>query len=343
MHNEGKFEWTDGSGWTFAAWNNHEPNDWGHGEDCAEKVNNGGWNDLPCDHKRKFMCSMPVGTMSRETASPPPPSPPPLAPTWVDYPDVVCKDYHIEEGENPNHDGKFTRTKLPAESCSLEGCKQYAEETVDENMLFAIEFKAKNCQCDTFTDKVTHFKYKGKPGVFTCAVNTLVAGDEELEEYDPNTVPKDGTCTATLQANTNGGEDLRGCISTGGEDIRGQQDKMDLCIEECCAEPGCVGVVFHPWGSMLKSDTEGFHVRGGFQWYHVTGSSSSAGGAKPFTVYNSVAAIGVVGAIAVVGVFGLIVYKRKTKFSSYYKEVTAEDASAAAASEKVALSATPAV
>ena len=45
---EGTFVWTDAQASAFTAWNDGEPNDYGAGEDCTERVTSGAWNDLPC-------------------------------------------------------------------------------------------------------------------------------------------------------------------------------------------------------------------------------------------------------------------------------------------------------
>ena len=52
---------------TYFNWDRREPNNWGN-EDCAElcvlcvynqnwRVSGFEWNDLPCDHKRKILCT----------------------------------------------------------------------------------------------------------------------------------------------------------------------------------------------------------------------------------------------------------------------------------------------
>merc|ERR1712070_1284716 len=72
---------------------------------------------------------------------------------------------------------------LDSDACTLDGCKAYGASSVGPDKLYAVEFKANKCQCDTFTDAVNQYKYKGKPGRFTCAVNTVLAGTESLSEY----------------------------------------------------------------------------------------------------------------------------------------------------------------
>merc|ERR1712096_447149 len=61
---EGEWVWTFGNGWTYANWNWGEPNDVGlHGEDCLE-MNNGRWNDMPCDWTgmRAYVCQRVLGS-----------------------------------------------------------------------------------------------------------------------------------------------------------------------------------------------------------------------------------------------------------------------------------------
>ncbi len=53
----GAFVWVDGGGLSFASWLAGEPNDAGGNEDCAEMEQaGGGWNDIPCDLERAFIC-----------------------------------------------------------------------------------------------------------------------------------------------------------------------------------------------------------------------------------------------------------------------------------------------
>jgi len=53
---EGNYVWSDGSPYTFSAWNGGEPNNSGN-EDCAEfMTGNYRWNDLPCGASRYFVC-----------------------------------------------------------------------------------------------------------------------------------------------------------------------------------------------------------------------------------------------------------------------------------------------
>lgn len=53
----GTFLWIDGGALAFAAWLAGEPNDAGGNEDCVEMDQAaGGWNDVPCDTPRSFIC-----------------------------------------------------------------------------------------------------------------------------------------------------------------------------------------------------------------------------------------------------------------------------------------------
>lgn len=53
----GTFVWVDGGALEFASWLGGEPNDAGGNEDCAEMDQaGGGWNDLPCEGPRAFIC-----------------------------------------------------------------------------------------------------------------------------------------------------------------------------------------------------------------------------------------------------------------------------------------------
>ncbi len=53
---EGTFRWYDGSLPKWVHWNSGEPNDWGDGEDCAELLGSGSWNDIGCGGDKRFLC-----------------------------------------------------------------------------------------------------------------------------------------------------------------------------------------------------------------------------------------------------------------------------------------------
>lgn len=52
---EGEWRWV-GRDSDYRNWNDNEPNDWGSGEDCAELLGNGKWNDASCGGNRVFFC-----------------------------------------------------------------------------------------------------------------------------------------------------------------------------------------------------------------------------------------------------------------------------------------------
>ena len=60
---EGKWSWTDGSGWNFTKWaTSHvqQPDDFGGREDCLQIYSSrtrDGWNDQSCESERRFVCS----------------------------------------------------------------------------------------------------------------------------------------------------------------------------------------------------------------------------------------------------------------------------------------------
>ena len=56
--------------------------------------------------------------------------------------------------------------------------------------------------------------------------------------------------------NIGGHEAPGGCSKTG--DIRKKPDDMKVCFDECNAKPDCHGIVFHKWGTMMKSVTKKF-------------------------------------------------------------------------------------
>jgi hypothetical protein len=54
---EGMFVWPDGTPATYTNWNEGEPNDAGGIEDCVEIGSaTGGWNDVPCDTLKTYIC-----------------------------------------------------------------------------------------------------------------------------------------------------------------------------------------------------------------------------------------------------------------------------------------------
>ena len=52
---EGNWEWTDGSPWTYTKWGEKQPDN-GAKENCLE-IDRNGWNDQSCYTTRKFVCS----------------------------------------------------------------------------------------------------------------------------------------------------------------------------------------------------------------------------------------------------------------------------------------------
>jgi hypothetical protein len=54
---EGTFVWPDGSPATYTNWNDGEPNNANGIEHCVElSSTTGGWNDIPCDGPRTYIC-----------------------------------------------------------------------------------------------------------------------------------------------------------------------------------------------------------------------------------------------------------------------------------------------
>jgi hypothetical protein len=51
------YEWVDGTLPTFTRWRAGEPNNTGGGEHCAQLIKiGGGWNDVSCDNRLRFLC-----------------------------------------------------------------------------------------------------------------------------------------------------------------------------------------------------------------------------------------------------------------------------------------------
>ena len=58
---EGEWRWADGTELeSDALWNEHEPNDWHLGEDCAAMNWEGfaRWIDIGCEHRMGFVCAV---------------------------------------------------------------------------------------------------------------------------------------------------------------------------------------------------------------------------------------------------------------------------------------------
>ncbi|XP_054834226.1 C-type lectin domain family 17, member A-like [Eublepharis macularius] len=53
---EGQWIWVDGTPLTFSSWGKGEPNNAGHGEDCATLHSNGNWNDAFCSGNELWIC-----------------------------------------------------------------------------------------------------------------------------------------------------------------------------------------------------------------------------------------------------------------------------------------------
>ena len=72
----------------------------------------------------------------------------------------------------------------------------------------------------------------------------------------------DSASWAELKNQNIPGADLRGC--TVDEDITHDDVKQRSCQKECEDDQACVAVVFHPWGTMLKSKADHIVKRQGF-------------------------------------------------------------------------------
>ncbi|XP_048343345.1 C-type lectin domain family 17, member A-like [Sphaerodactylus townsendi] len=53
---ESQWIWVDGTPLTLAYWGKGEPNNAGHGEDCATLPSNGKWNDVSCSRNERWIC-----------------------------------------------------------------------------------------------------------------------------------------------------------------------------------------------------------------------------------------------------------------------------------------------
>ncbi|XP_051898101.1 asialoglycoprotein receptor 2-like [Pristis pectinata] len=58
--NEGQWEWVDGTAYnsTPTFWNDGEPNNAGHGEDCVHIESHGKWNDNECSSEFHWICEL---------------------------------------------------------------------------------------------------------------------------------------------------------------------------------------------------------------------------------------------------------------------------------------------
>jgi len=68
-------------------------------------------------------------------------------------------------------------------------------------------------------------------------------------------------------AEEKGSSDLKLCTETG--DIRADEEKTQKCLTECCDAVECVGLVFHPKGTMLKKEWSNPYHRPGFDTYKL--------------------------------------------------------------------------
>jgi len=64
-----------------------------------------------------------------------------------------------------------------------------------------------------------------------------------------------------------GTSDLKKCSVTG--DLRENKEGSKTCFKECCKDPACVGLVFHPAATMLKKEWSGEVPRTGFTTYKL--------------------------------------------------------------------------
>ncbi|KAM9783928.1 uncharacterized protein ACBT44_021340 [Syngnathus typhle] len=82
-----RWQWVDGTIYSFSYWNTGEPNNVGRYEECTELMSggNGRWNDLTCYDYRHYTCKMPFcslsPTTSAEAATCPTPAPAPCPTT----------------------------------------------------------------------------------------------------------------------------------------------------------------------------------------------------------------------------------------------------------------------
>ncbi|XP_038078467.1 macrophage mannose receptor 1-like [Patiria miniata] len=70
--NEGGFEWSDGSAVEYENWGSGEPNNAGGNENCGEAFLNPGrgWNDIPCDAQRHWICGVEKNVPVRPPTTP---------------------------------------------------------------------------------------------------------------------------------------------------------------------------------------------------------------------------------------------------------------------------------
>ncbi|XP_055969219.1 CD209 antigen-like protein C [Sorex fumeus] len=62
-HDEGSWQWIDGSPLNISFWKPGEPNNEGD-EDCVELYNDG-WNDIPCSQEKPWICEKPAVSCSQ--------------------------------------------------------------------------------------------------------------------------------------------------------------------------------------------------------------------------------------------------------------------------------------
>jgi hypothetical protein len=199
------------------------------------------------------------------------------------------------------------------------GCKDQ-NKLVYKEMKADIDTCANACHSDTDCEFFLHgkvgFNKEGQCalGAGTCEYTDMkgnwrayVYVEGELEKkVEPE---NDDTCATAETVNVNGGEDLQGCQATGSEDIRRDPSKIELCVEECCGVEGCVGIVIHPWGTMLKSTDSGLEARSGFTYIHVSGGKLAEKAAalkaqqdQQFATTLKLLALGSVGVLAGIAV-----------------------------------------
>ena len=106
----------------------------------------------------------------------------------------------------------------------------------------------------------------GRAGNVTVAVPVVVLNV---------TIPPPKPLVWKLHENKNivdgGKTDLFGCKANNG-DIRRKPAEIAACKEECEDDDECVGLVVHPWGTMLKKAIKGHESRAdGFMLYYIEG------------------------------------------------------------------------
>jgi len=81
-------------------------------------------------------------------------------------------------------------------------------------------------------------------------------GGKECEALQRNAKCATEACPYEKVGNFNmGGNESPGACSKQG-DIRKNKDDMKVCFDECNAKPECKAIVFHKWGTMMKSKTK---------------------------------------------------------------------------------------